>query len=73
MLLYEGKIGNKYKIVNIEIDNKIKRRLEVIGLTNKTQIEILNKNMNGSIILKVRGTRFAISKEIAKGVEVQNG
>lgn len=73
MLLYEGKIGNKYKVVNIDIDDKIKRRLEVVGLTNKTQIEVLNKNMNGSIILKVRGTRFAISKEIAKGVEVQNG
>jgi len=70
MILYEGKMGGTYKIIDIKIEDKIKRRLEVIGLTNGTQIDILNKNMNGSLILKVRGSRFAISKQIAKGIEV---
>ena len=70
MVLYEGKIGEVYRIIDTNINDKIKRRLEVMGLTNGTQIEILNKNMNSSLILKVRGTRFAISKKIAKGIEV---
>ena len=72
MCLYEGNIGKTYKIIDINIDHKLKRRLEVMGLTNNTQIEILNKNLNGSLILKVRGTRFAISKKIAKEIEVTN-
>ena len=70
MVLYEGKMGETYKIIDIKIDDKIKRRLEVMGLTNGTQIEISNKNMNGSLILKFRGTRVAISNKIAKGIEV---
>lgn len=70
MILSEGKIGEKYMIFNIKLDEKIKRRLEVLGLINYTQVEILNKNITGSLILKVRGSRFAISKEISKGIEV---
>ena len=70
MFLSEGEIGNIYIIINIELDMKIKRRLEIIGLTNRTKVEILNKNMNGSLIIKIRGTRFAISKRISKGIEV---
>ena len=70
MSLCEGKIGETYRILDIKIDDKMKHRLEVMGLTNNTQIEILNRNVNGSLILKVRGTRFAISKKIAKGIEV---
>jgi len=70
VFLYEGQIGNKYRVIDIGIDYKLKRRLEVIGFTYRTEVEVLNKNLNGSLILKVRGTRFAISKMIAKKIEV---
>jgi len=70
MVLYKGDVGKAYRIEDTNIDDKIKRRLEVMGLTNGTQIEILNKNINGSLILKVRGSRFAIGKRIAEGIDV---
>lgn len=71
MFLSDGKIGSIYEAQNIVTDNKIKRRLEVLGLTKGTKIQILNKNINGSLIFKVRGTRFAISKNISSAIRVK--
>lgn len=76
MLLSEGVVGKTYKTYDIKTSDNLRRRLNVLGLTNGTNIEILNKNLNGSLIFKVRGTRFAISGKIAKSVmigEVANG
>lgn len=71
MLLSEGKEKKRYIIKSIDIDTKLKRRLEVLGLINNTQIEIINKSLTGSLIIKVRGTRFAISTQISKYIETK--
>ena len=42
----------------------------MLGLTKGTNIEVLNNKKSGSLIFKVRGTRFAIGKKIANGIEV---
>lgn len=71
MTLLRGKIGSSYIVEDIDLEPSIKRRLEMLGLTNGTKVEILNSKKNGSIIIKVRGTRFAIGKEIASGIVVE--
>lgn len=69
MALSDGKIGEKYNIINLDLNIDIKRRLEILGMTNNTNIEILTKDKS-SMIIKVRGNRFAISNLICKGIEV---
>ena len=39
-----------------------------MGMITDTNIEILNKKKNGSLIFKVRGTRLAIGKNISKNI-----
>ena len=68
MYLSQGKIGKMYKIKNIFLERKIKNRLWVLGMTKETNVKILNKNFNGALILKVRGTRFAICKDISNSI-----
>ena len=73
MTLREGTIGNTYWVKEIRLEDKIKRRLQMLGMTKGTEVRILNNKKSGSIIMKVRGTRFAIGRRIAEGVLVEEG
>lgn len=71
MTLQNGKIGKNYIVKNINLDIHIMRRLEAIGLNDGTKIEVLNRKKNGSMIIKVRGTRWAMGKALSSGITVE--
>lgn len=71
MKLLQGSINGVYRVKGIALDMAIERRLEMLGVTEGTCISILNKKSSGSMIFKVRGTRFAIGKKIAEGILVE--
>mgnify|MGYP003295657215 FL=1 len=72
MKLHEGAINGTYRVVAINnLELPVERRLEAIGLTNGTNITILNKKKKGAMIVKVRGTRFAVGRHIAQGIEIE--
>lgn len=70
MRLIDGKVGYSYLVQSIELNIKIKRRLEILGMTVNSKVEILNSKRSGTKIIKVRGTRFALGAEFAEGIEV---
>lgn len=70
MKLHEGAIGRRYIVRNVLIEGKITRRLEALGINEKTPVVILNKKGSGTLIIKVRGTRLALGRQIAQGIEV---
>lgn len=69
MKLNEGEIGKSYMVKSVLVEERITRRLEALGVNEKTNIVILNKKKSGSLIVKVRGTRLALGKRIADGIE----
>lgn len=71
MTLLKGEIGKSYVVKAIQLEPNIQRRLQVLGLTDGTSVEVLNIKRNGSIIIKVRGTRFAVGKQIADGIVIE--
>ena len=70
MRLIDGNIGMTYKVLEINLPEKIKRRLQMLGMTDNTDISILNKKFSGAVIIKIRGTRFAIAKAFAQVIIV---
>ena len=48
---------------------QVGRRLEALGLTLGTRVLVLGKK-SGALILKVRGTRFAVGQGITRKIEV---
>ena len=50
---------------------ELERRLEALGLLEGTQVTVLQKKRRGAVIVKVRGTRFALGLGIAKHVKVR--
>ena len=71
MTLFEGDKNLTYEIKGIHVEDNINRRLESMGMNDKTVVRILNKKRNGAMIIKVRGTRLALGKQITCGIEVR--
>ena len=72
MMLSDGSVGMDYRVDGIELNDKIKRRLEILGMTKNTVISVLNKKRTGTLIIKIRGTRFALRRSIADGIVVRS-
>lgn len=71
MKLMEGEVGKKYIVRSVVVEETITRRLEALGVNEKTQIAVLNKKQSGTMIVKVRGTRLALGRRITGGIEVE--
>jgi len=72
MILSKATTGQEYVIKHIELDIKIKRRLQMLGMTHGTKISVLNKKSLGPMIIKVRGTRFALGKAFCDGIYLED-
>ena len=71
MKLNQSHILQNYRITSVQEQEKIQRRLEALGILEGTKVVVLNRKRNGSTIIKVRGTRWALGNEIAEGIEVE--
>lgn len=71
MTLDLAKIGKRYEVAKVELSGVTGRRLEALGLTQGTKIELLNQKRTGAVIFKVRGTRLAVGKQIAASIMVK--
>ncbi len=63
-------VGKTYIVKEISLGLEVKRRLEILGMTINSTVDIINSKRSGTRIIKVRGTRFAIGKKFAEGIEV---
>ena len=71
MKLNQADILQNYRITSVQEQEKIQRRLEALGILEGTKVVVLNLKRNGSTIIKVRGSRWALGNEIAEGIEVE--
>ena len=73
MLLKDAKIGQTYVVRKISLPSRMERRLEALGMTDRTPVTVLNRKGKGILIIKLRGTRFALGYNITKNIEVEAG
>lgn len=70
MYLCNGKIGNEYKVMDMKLPVNMEKRLQALGMTKGTSVGVLNSKSKGVLIVKVRGTRFALGRNITKNIVV---
>jgi ferrous iron transport protein A len=70
MKLTDGREGYKYIVININLEKEAKRRLEILGMTEYSTLLLLKRKPKGAMVIKVRGSRFAIGQAFAKGITV---
>ena len=57
MYLCDGKIGNEYKVEDIDLPVNIEKRLEALGMTRGTSIAVLNSKSRGVLIGQGNGRK----------------
>lgn len=70
MTILEGTVKHDYIVTDIVINEAVMRRLESLGINSGTKLQMMNQKKNGTVIIKVRGTRWAMGRDIAGGIEV---
>lgn len=71
MLLKDAQIGDICIVENINLPFQMERRLEALGMTKATPVSVINRKGRGILIIKLRGTRFALGYNITKNIEVR--
>ena len=71
MLLKEAKIGTSCIVERMELPAQMEHRLEALGMTKGTPVSVLNRKGDGILVIKLRGTRFALGRNITKNIQVR--
>lgn len=71
MLLSEGVEGRRYCLLSDKLPEAMKRRLESLGLTEGYALELVRKKGAGIMIVKIRGTRFALGARMTQNMVVE--
>lgn len=71
MKLIDGIMGDTYHVEVIDLPLQTERRLQALGMTEGTSVTVMNKKKRGAMMIKVRGTRFAVGKHIAEHIHIE--
>ena len=70
MTLDLGVAGRSYVVDALELPPRVAKRLEALGMIRGTDVEILQVKPHGAMIVRVRGTRFALGKRISSHIHI---
>lgn len=71
MLLKDVDTGQSCIVEKMKLPFQMERRLEALGMTKETEISVLNRKGRGILIVKLRGSRFALGYNITKSITVR--
>ena len=71
MLLSDAVMGESYIVEKMHLPFETERRLEALGMTDRTRISVLGRKGRGILIVKLRGSRFALGAAITHNIEVE--
>lgn len=63
-------IGEKVTIKYLALEHNLKKRLEAMGLLPGTELIIISNNLNGSFIVKVKGSKLILGKSVTNKIYV---
>lgn len=71
MLLKDIAAGQACVVEAIDLPFQMERRLEALGMTRQTRVSVINRKGQGILIIKLRGTRFALGCQITSRITVR--
>ena len=64
-------MGKNYTVIKLDLPFETERRLEALGMTDRAPVSVINRKGKGILIIKLRGTRFALGYNITKNITVE--
>ncbi len=71
MFLKDVHTGQSCIVEHIDLPFQMERRLEALGMTKESVISVLNRKGKGIMIIKLRGTRFALGYNMTRHITVR--
>lgn len=71
MLLKDIPAGQSCIVERIDLPFQMERRLQTLGMTRQTELAVVNRKGRGILIVKLRGTRFALGYQITRHITVR--
>ena len=71
MTLDMARIGKTYEVEAVDLPLELDIRLEALRMTKGTDIDVMNAKEHGTLIIKLRGTRFALGSGISSHIQVK--
>ena len=71
MFLKDVQTGHSCIVEHIDLPFQMERRLEALGMTKESVISVLNRKGKGIMIIKLRGTRFALGYNMTRHITVR--
>ena len=71
MLLKDVGAGQRCVVEGVDLPFLMERRLEALGMTRQAEISVVNRKGKGILIVKLRGSRFALGYQITKQITVR--
>lgn len=72
MLLKDIPVGHSCIVEEINLPFQIEQRLMTLGMIKDTTVSVLNRKGKGIMIIKLRGTRFALGYNMTKNIMVRD-
>ncbi len=69
--LWSIESGKEVSVERILLEDDLSRRLEALGLNEGTILQVITKKKSGAMVIKVRGSRLALGKQITSNIEVK--
>ena len=73
MLLKDAQVGQTCVVEKLQLPFQLERRLEALGMTSQAPVSVLNRKGRWILIIKLRGSRFALGENITKNIQVRVG
>ena len=70
MKLTDANQNERVIVQQIHLDPDSRKRLQALGMLVGTPVTILQKKKSGTMVINLRGTRFALGSVMGKGIEV---
>lgn len=64
--------GRKVVVRALHLSSAVALRLQALGMTQNTPVTVLQRKGRGTMILDLRGTRFALGDKITSQIEVDD-
>ncbi len=71
MQLKDARIGDVCVVEAMDLPFRLKHRLEALGMTLGTPVSVFNRKGKGIMIVRVRGTNFALGRNITANIKVR--
>ena len=71
MLLKDVPPGQYCIVDAMNLPPELSRRLEALGMTKHTLISVLRRKGKGVVVIRLRGSRFALGSAITNHIEVR--